>query len=111
MENPRFVSRGLTLARVAGEHRRQTRPVKGGARKGRAAMRELIRTNDPVRLSWLTALLADADIEAIVLDQHTSAIEGSILAIPRRLMVDDDDWPRAHRLLADAGEFPTGEAP
>jgi hypothetical protein len=71
-------------------------------------MRELIRTNDPVRLSWLTALLADAGIEAIVLDQHTSAVEGSILAIPRRLMVVDDDFTRAHRLLVEAGECPAG---
>ncbi|MDD9925736.1 MAG: DUF2007 domain-containing protein [Rhodospirillaceae bacterium] len=33
-------------------------------------MRELLRTNDPVRLSWLTALLTDQQIEAFVLDTH-----------------------------------------
>lgn len=68
-------------------------------------MRELLRTTDPVRLSWLTALLADAGIEAVVLDTHTSILEGSIGAIPRRLMVDDDDHAQASRVLREAGEL------
>lgn len=65
-------------------------------------MKELLRTNDAVRLSWLTALLADFGIEGIVLDQHTSILEGSISAIPRRLMVADGDFERACRLLGEA---------
>ncbi len=52
-------------------------------------MRVLATSNDPVRLSFLTSLLADAGIAAIVLDGHTSAVEGSIGAIPRRLAVAD----------------------
>ena len=48
---------------------------------------ELLRTNDAVRLSWLTALLAAEGIEAVVLDTHTSILEGSIGAIPRRIAV------------------------
>jgi hypothetical protein len=67
-------------------------------------MKELVRTNDAVRLSWLQALLASAGIDAIVLDMHTSIVEGSIGAIQRRLMVDDADHARARALLAEAGE-------
>ena len=67
-------------------------------------MKELVRTNDAVRLSWLQALLNSAGIDAIVLDLHTSIIEGSIGAIQRRLMVDDADHPRARAILAEAGE-------
>lgn len=67
-------------------------------------MTELLRTTDPVRLSWLLALLADAGIEAVVLDTHTSILEGSIGAIPRRLMVADRDAWRARGLFRDAGE-------
>ncbi|HXA26600.1 MAG TPA: DUF2007 domain-containing protein [Acetobacteraceae bacterium] len=67
-------------------------------------MRVLVTSNDPVRLSFLTVLLADAGIAAVVLDAHTSAIEGSIGAIPRRLMVATEDEPRARRVLAEAGE-------
>ena len=37
-------------------------------------MKELLRTNDVVKLSWLKALLSDAGIEALVLDQHMSVL-------------------------------------
>ena len=67
-------------------------------------MKELLRTNDPVKISWVTALLADSNIEALVLDGHTSIVEGSIGAIPRRIMVIDEDFVAARRLLDDAGE-------
>ena len=69
-------------------------------------MREVLRSNDAVRLSWLTALLADAGIAAVVLDTHMSIVEGSIGALPRRLMVADDDHARALAVLAEAGEDP-----
>lgn len=68
-------------------------------------MRVLAISNDPVRLSFLTALLADAGIPAIVLDAHMSAVEGSIGAIPRRLVVAAQDESRARRVLAEAGEI------
>jgi hypothetical protein len=69
-----------------------------------AAMKELLRTNDPVRLSWLQALLRDSGIESLVLDQHTSLVEGSIGAIPRRLVVAAADYARARAALLAAGE-------
>ena len=65
-------------------------------------MRELVRTNDPVTLSWLQALLSEGGIAVVVLDIHTSILEGSIGAIPRRLMVADEDYERARRLIAEA---------
>ena len=68
------------------------------------AMKELLRTNNPVRLSWLQALLNDSGIDSLVLDHHTSLAEGNIGAIPRRLMVADRDLTRARALLAAAGE-------
>jgi len=67
-------------------------------------MKELLRSNDPVRLSFLEALLRDSGIESLVLDHHTSLVEGSIGAIPRRLMVHDHDYRRARSVLAAAGE-------
>jgi Putative prokaryotic signal transducing protein len=67
-------------------------------------MKELLRTNNPVRLSWLQALLNDSGIDSLVLDHHTSLVEGSIGAIPRRLMVADRDFARARALLTTAGE-------
>ena len=67
-------------------------------------MQELLRSNNVVRLSFLTALLADAGIEAVIFDSHTSNAEGSISAIPRRLMVEDEDYARARRVLIESGE-------
>jgi len=66
-------------------------------------MVELIRTNDAVLLSWLQALLRDAGIDSVLLDSHTSIVEGSVGAIPRRLMVADADFAPARQLLREAG--------
>lgn len=68
-------------------------------------MRELLRCTDPVRLSFIEALLRDAGIAVITLDHHTSIAEGSIGALPRRLTVADGDYARATALLRDAGEL------
>ncbi len=67
-------------------------------------MKELLRTNDMIRLSWLSALLRDAGIDAIVLDGHASVVEGSVNAIQRRIMVLDDHWQEARLVLEDADE-------
>ncbi len=67
-------------------------------------MKEILRTGDPVQLSWVSAMLAGENIETIVLDTHMSFAEGSASAIPRRIMVADEDYEAARRLLADAGE-------
>ena len=69
-------------------------------------MRELLRSNDLVRLSFIEALLKDDGIAAVVLDGHTAAIEGSIGALPRRLMVAEEDFAQARRRLVDAQELP-----
>jgi len=65
-------------------------------------MIELVRSNDLVYLSWVEATLLAAGIEVLRTDQHTAVIEGSIGAIPRRLLVDEADFGRARRLLAEA---------
>ena len=67
-------------------------------------MRTVVVSNDPVRLSFLMALLADAGIPALVLDQHASVMEGSIGAIQRRLAVAEEDEAQARQILAQAGE-------
>ena len=67
-------------------------------------MRELLRTNDLVKISWIKALLADADIEAVVLDVHMSILEGSLGILPRRVMVADEEYHRACRVMDEAGE-------
>jgi hypothetical protein len=67
-------------------------------------MRVVAESTDPVRVSFLLALLRDAGIECIVLDAHISALEGGIGAFPRRLVVATDDLAQARRVLREAGE-------
>jgi hypothetical protein len=67
-------------------------------------MRAVVQSNNPVRLSFLAALLSDAGIRTILLDMHASIADGSIGAIPRRLAVADEDYDRACRILREAGE-------
>lgn len=66
-------------------------------------MIELIRTNDPVVISYVEALMHDAGITCFVADQNMSVIEGSLGILPRRIMVEADALERAKRILADAG--------
>jgi len=67
-------------------------------------MRVVAESTDPVRVSFLLALLRDAGIDCIVLDAHISALEGGIGAFPRRLVVATDDLAQARRVLREAGE-------
>jgi pyruvoyl-dependent arginine decarboxylase (PvlArgDC) len=105
-----------------GHHRGEHKPVSAAVKPGRSAdarsfgmisdimrrfpgadgMKELLRTNDNVLLSYAAALLRDAGIEAVQLDTHTSVLEGSIGAIPRRLMVADADHAAAQALIDQA---------
>lgn len=71
-------------------------------------MVELTRTNDLVHLSWILATLSGRGIEVDVLDTHTSIMEGSISAIPRRLMVREEDLVRAKRILDEAEALVNG---
>ena len=68
-------------------------------------MISIVKTTNPVRLSFLQALLNDAGIRNEVFDGNISALEAGIGVFPRRLMVDDARAFVAERLLRDAGEF------
>ena len=66
-------------------------------------MIELLRTNDAVALSLAEALLEGAGVECFVADRHMSALEGSIGAFQRRLLVDRDVEAKARRILTEGG--------
>ncbi len=67
------------------------------------SMIELLRTNDIVLISRIEALMAEHDIGVFVADQYMSAVEGSLGFLPRRVMIDADDLPRARMALHSAG--------
>ena len=63
-------------------------------------MEEVFRTNDPVKLSYIEHLLAEAGVEFVVLDRHISAIEGNIGIFPRRVLVTEGQLARARLALS-----------
>lgn len=65
-------------------------------------MRQLIQTNDPVLISFVKSLLKDSDIAVVVLDQNMSVLEGSIGVLQSRIMVPDDTYSQACRILREA---------
>jgi Tfp pilus assembly PilM family ATPase len=67
-------------------------------------MRVLLATADPVRLSFLLALLRDAGLSPVVLDAHVSAVEAALTPFPRQLAVPEAEADQAGRVLREAGE-------
>jgi hypothetical protein len=65
-------------------------------------MRLLLRTNDVVLISYVSHLLDEAGINFEVFDSYISAVEGSIGAFPRRIMVAEDEFEAARRVLGNA---------
>lgn len=66
-------------------------------------MKEILRTNDMVLISFVESLLKEARIEYLVLDQNMSVLDGSIGVLPRRLLVDEDQEAAARKLFDEAG--------
>ena len=65
-------------------------------------MREILKSNNPVELNFLEVVLKDAGIPSVVLDTHMSIMDGSMVILPRRLMVADDDEALARTIVAEA---------
>ena len=67
------------------------------------AMKELIRSNDPVLVSFVSALLKEAGIAFTLLDTNMSVMEGSIGVLPQRVLVEEISVDKARALLTEAG--------
>ncbi len=66
-------------------------------------MKELIRTNDAVLISFVSSLLAESDVDYMVADTNMSVMEGSLGILPRRILVADGQMDKAQRILEEAG--------
>ena len=66
-------------------------------------MIELIRTNDPVLLSFAESLMKEAKIHCLIADEGMSILEGSLGMLPRRFLVESDREDEARQILTDAG--------
>jgi Putative prokaryotic signal transducing protein len=65
-------------------------------------MRMVLKSNNPVVLSYASHVLEESGIAAQVFDTHASIMDGSMAMLPRRLMVADEDFNRAVSLLRQA---------
>ncbi len=66
-------------------------------------MIELLRTSNPVQLSFVKSLLEDAGFSFTVLDQNMSIMEGSLGILQPRIMVEEAYFRQARALLEQAG--------
>ena len=66
-------------------------------------MRELLRTNDAVLITFVEALLRDSKLHHVVLDGNMSVLEGSLGILPRRVLVEEEGYNQAVRVLGEAG--------
>ncbi|MBF4769524.1 DUF2007 domain-containing protein [Nocardioides agariphilus] len=65
-------------------------------------MGELVRTNDPVLLAVVQALLEGEGIPCHVADRNMSVLEGSVNFIQQRVLVPDELEANARELLVEA---------
>jgi len=68
-------------------------------------MEVVVASNEPVRLSFLLALLRDAGFDPVTYDGNMAAVEGSIFAIQRRIAVPSAQAEAARQMLRAAGEL------
>ena len=64
-------------------------------------MKELLRSTDPTVMAFATVLLNGEDIECFELDVNMSNLYGGIDIFPRRMMVREQDYDRAVRVMQD----------
>ena len=65
-------------------------------------MQMVLKSINPVILSYATDVLTQAGIKSVVFDTHASIMDGSMAMVPRRLMVLDEDFSKADALLRQA---------
>jgi hypothetical protein len=66
-------------------------------------VKELLRSNDPVLISFVSSLLGEGGVGFTVADTNMSVLEGSIGALPQRVLVEEEQLARARRILTEAG--------
>ena len=64
-------------------------------------MKTLVKSNDVIYISWVKSILTYNQIEFIVLDELMSATEGNISAIPVRIIVNEDDFIFAEKIIIE----------
>ncbi|MEM9967437.1 MAG: DUF2007 domain-containing protein [Pseudomonadota bacterium] len=70
-------------------------------------MKEILRSTDMTVIAFAEALLQGEDIACFAMDVNMSTLEGGIGIFPRRLMVREDLYEEAVKVLLD-NDIPLG---
>ena len=62
-------------------------------------MKILVKTNELIFLSWVKHQLNENNIKFLVFDEFISSTEGNINAFPIRVLVSENDYERAKRVI------------
>lgn len=69
-------------------------------------MKDILTLMDPVRITFIEAILKDAGISYAIRDNHMADLLGQHNGLfPRRLAVAAEDVMQAERVLSAAGQF------
>ncbi len=62
-------------------------------------MKTLLKSNDQVFICWIKFILSSHKIKFFVIDESMAIQEGSIIAIPIRILVKESDCRRARQII------------
>ena len=62
-------------------------------------MKILVKSNELVYVSWIKHTLKENNIDFHIFDEFISSVEGNINAFPVRVLVSDDDFNKAKKLI------------
>ena len=62
-------------------------------------MKILVKSNEIIYLSWVKHILNENRIDFHIFDEFVSSVEGNINAFPIRILVSDNDFKRAKKVI------------
>lgn len=62
-------------------------------------MKILVKSNEIIYLSWIKHILKENKIDFYIFDEFVSSVEGNINAFPVRILVANDDFNKAKKII------------
>ena len=72
-------------------------------------METLIKSNDRIYISWIKSILKAHNIEYFTFDEEMSVTEGNTTAIPIRILVNENELPKALQIIKNEEKLNSAE--
>ena len=72
-------------------------------------METLIKSNDRIYISWVKSILKAYNIQYFTFDEEMSMTEGNITAIPIRILVNENELPKALQIIKNEEKLNSAE--